>query len=386
MHCRKCSRENPDDAQFCSFCNCALFTASPAASVDVGTSGLAIASCLFGVLSLLALPGVTIPRVVPHSLGLAAAISAILLGIISLIQINVSAGKVAGKGFAVVGIVIPAITLSLLLLTLSLARTGSFAFSMTCGTNLSGIGKSMLMYATDYEDELPRAGGRTSQWTNAIRDWQGADRYQAYGLQADGSGGNVTISSSLYLLVKYSEVTTKLFLCKHDSGTSPFKLSDYRSAAVTEEIDAWDFGPEPWKHYSYAYHMPYSLYALTVSSDPGIAIAADRTPWIDSPAAGAKDFSRFKPDMPPWNGTINQAKHGNAISHNEDGQNVLFMDSHTEFAKRPYCAIDDDNIYTHLPDGLGPPQMGEPPVPFVSRPGHKKDSFLVHDPPVLDKK
>jgi hypothetical protein len=62
------------------------------------------------------------------------------------------------------------------------------------------------------------------------------------------------------------------------------------------------------------------------------------------------------------------------------------MDAHTEFAKRSYCAIDDDNIYTHLPDGLGPPQIGEPPVPFVSQPGHKEDSFLVHDPPILDKK
>lgn len=385
MYCPKCSRENPDDAQFCGFCNCALSTASPAAGVDVKTSGLAIASCLFGVLSLLALPGVAPPRAVPPSLGLGAAISAIILGVISLIQINAGAGKVVGKGFAVVGIVIPAITLPLLFLTFSLARTRSVAFRMTCGTNLSSLGKAMLIYANDYEDELPRAGGRGARWGHAV-NWEAPDRYAAYGLDNKGAGGNVTISSSLYLLVKYSEVVTRSFICTDDSGTSPFRLSDYPSAAVTEEIDAWDFGPEPWKHYSYSYHMPYGRYALATSSDPGMAVAADHTPWIDSPAAKAKDFSRFKPDVPPWNGTIEQAKYGNAIAHKEDGQSVLFMDNHVEFAKRSYCAIDDDNIYTHLPQGLGPPQIGEPPVPFASQPGHKKDSFLVHDPPVLDKK
>jgi len=257
---------------------------------------------------------------------------------------------------------------------------------MTCGTNLSGLGKAMLIYANDYEDQLPRASGKGSRWSNAIPDWQTLDRYRAYGLDNRGAGGNVTISSSLYLLVKYSEVVTKSFVCKHDSGTSPFKLSDYRSAAVTEEIDAWDFGPEPWRHCSYTYHMPYGPYALTTSSDPNMAVAADRNPWIDSPAAKAKDFSRFKPDFPQFGGTTDQARYGNSLSHKEDGQQVLFMDAHVEFAKRSYCATDDDNVYTHLPDGLGHPQIGEPPVPFASQPGHRKDSFLVHDPPILDKK
>ena len=382
MYCSRCGQENPDDAQFCSSCSCILQTAVPTASVDVRTSGLAIASCLFGILSLLALPGVVPPQAVPPSLGLAAAISAILLGIISLIQINAGAGTVAGKGFAVVGIVIPAIVLPLLFLTSSLARTRSIAFRMPCGTNLSYLGRAMLIYANDYEDQLPRAGGRGSQWSNAIPNWQALDRYRAYGVNpADGSGGNVTISSSLYLLVKYSEVATKSFVCKHDSGTSPFKFSKYRNAAITEEFDAWDFGPEPWKHYSYSYHIPYTLYPLTASSDPGMAVAADRTPWIDSPAAKAKDFSRFKPDLPQFGGTVDQARYGNSVSHKEDGQNILFMDCHVEFAKRSYCAVDDDNLYTHLPDGLGDPQIGKPPVPFTSQPGHRKDSLLLHDPP-----
>jgi len=52
---------------------------------------------------------------------------------------------------------------------------------------------------------------------------------------------------------------------------------------------------------------------------------------------------------------------------------------HVDFEKRSYCAVEDDNIYTFLQGGLGHPQLGAPPIPFVSIPGHRKDSLLVHD-------
>ena len=51
-------------------------------------------------------------------------------------------------------------------------------------------------------------------------------RQVAYGTDAMGSGGAATISSCFYLLVKYTEVTPKSFICKGDSGTNEFKLAD----------------------------------------------------------------------------------------------------------------------------------------------------------------
>jgi prepilin-type N-terminal cleavage/methylation domain-containing protein len=277
------------------------------------------------------------------------------------------------KGFTLVEllVVIAIIALLMGILMPALARVRQVAHRLICGTNLSGIGKAMLIYANDYDDELPRAAGRNSTWTGRIPNWLADNRFAAYGLSADGSGGSGTITASFYLLVKYAEVTPKSFLCKGDSGTTEFKPADY-GAGDRELIDLWDFGPEAKNHCSYSYHMPYGLYALTTSSEPGMAVAADRNPWIASPAAEAKDRTGFNPD-----GGTEYIKIGNAIAHQEDGQNVLFMDSHVSFEKRSFCGVNDDNIYTFW-DG-GDIRVGGLPIPGVSEPQNRLDSFLVHD-------
>jgi prepilin-type N-terminal cleavage/methylation domain-containing protein len=277
------------------------------------------------------------------------------------------------RGFTLVEllVVIAIIALLMGILMPALARVRQIAFRMVCGTNLSGIGKAMLIYANDYEDELPRAGGRNSTWAQTIPDWQALNRFGAYNVAADGSGGTANISSCFYLLVKYAEVTPKSFICKGDSGTSEFKPAD-DGAGDRDLIDLWDFGREPTTHCSYSYHMPFGLYALTTSSEPGMAVAADRNPWMDSPAATAKQFpGTYDPD-----GGKDAVKYGNAIAHQEDAQNVLFLDIHVSQEKVPFCGINEDNIYTFW-DG-GDIRVGTPPV-IGSAPADRLDSLLVHD-------
>jgi len=287
------------------------------------------------------------------------------------------------KGFTLVEllVVIAIIALLMGILMPALARVRQIAFRMVCGTNLSGIGKAMLIYANDYEDEFPRAGGRNSSWAGQLggtNGWLAENRFLAYGLDGSGSGGAATITSSFYLLVKYAEVTPKSFICKGDSGTNEFKPSDYPGAAQFELIDLWDFGPDAREHCSYSYHMPYGLYSLTTSSEPGMAVAADRNPFIDSPAAeAASKIEMFNSSFNPTGGK-ELVNIGNAIQHQEDGQNVLFMDSHVEFAKNPFCGINDDNIYTFW-DGLTDVRKGIPPSPPNSAPKGRTDSLLVND-------
>jgi prepilin-type N-terminal cleavage/methylation domain-containing protein len=277
------------------------------------------------------------------------------------------------KGFTLVEllVVIAIIALLMGILMPALARVRQIAFRMVCGTNLSGIGKAMLIYANDYEDELPRSGGRNSTWAKTIPNWQALNRFGAYNVAADGTGGTANISSCFYLLVKYAEVTPKSFICKGDSGTSEFKPAD-DGAGNRDLIDLWDFGALPDTHCSYSYHMPFGLFALTTSSEPGMAVAADRNPWMDSPAATAKAFpGTYNPD-----GGKDAVKYGNAIAHQEDAQNVLFLDIHVGQQKNPFCGINDDNIYTFW-DG-GDIRVGSPPV-IGSAPQERLDSLLVHD-------
>jgi len=306
----------------------------------------------------------------------------VIFSLIGLTQIAASGGKIVGKGLAVIGIGTPTILFFILFIPTLFVRPKHFAFRMTCGTNLSGIGKAMLIYANDYEDKFPRAGGKESTWDTSVV-WDAPDRIRAYGITPDGRGGKATISSSLYLLVKYEEVKPKTFICvKGEPKATEFKPAEY-SVYDKKLIDLWDFGPEPQKHCSYSYHIPYSQFVLTTRGDPGMAVAADHNPWIDSPFAKAKDFSRYKPDISTWNGTPEEARAGNTYFHINDGQQVLFLDSHVSFEKRPFCGVNDDNIYTSW-DGQDRIR-GVPPV-LGSQPADKLDSLLVNDPWIVSEK
>ena len=164
---------------------------------------------------------------------------------------------------------------------------------------------------------------------------------------------------------------TKSFVCKGERGTRPFNPNAYVTADKTLSA-LWDFGPDPTRHCSYSYHMPYGPQRLTVSSVPGLRDRRRPQPvdrWAGLESLG---FRLFRPS-----GTVQEQKAGNAIAHSLDGQNVMFLDTHVDFQKRSTCGLDGDNIYTSW-DGQDkargvPPKLG-------SVPADKLDSLLVNDP------
>jgi prepilin-type N-terminal cleavage/methylation domain-containing protein/prepilin-type processing-associated H-X9-DG protein len=279
------------------------------------------------------------------------------------------------KGFTLVEllVVIAIIALLMGILMPALARVRQIAFRMVCGSNLSGIGKAMLIYANDYEDELPRAGGRNSVLGTVV--WDAPDRYSAY-RTTGGAAGQASITSNFYLLVKFSEVTPKSFVCKGDSSVTEFKLNEETLPSPTFElIDAWDFGLNPKKHCTYSYHYPFDKWSLTTSSDPGMAVAADRNPWIAPDGGTAKNPAGPPAFTVPPTGAPENHKAGNAITHQDDGQNVLFLDGSVRFEKRSYCGIEDDNIYTSwIPPSDKMKGQIPPGVPY-----ERTDSVLIND-------
>lgn len=291
------------------------------------------------------------------------------------------------KGFTLVEllVVIAIIALLMGILMPALARVRQIAYRLYCGTNLSGLGKAMLIYCNDYDDEMPRAGGPSTMWGNTA-NFRAPTRDLAFGLSG-GRPGAASITASFYLLVKYAEVTPKSFLCKGDSGVTEFKPSDYGVGSM-DLIDLWDFGSGPQQnHCSYAYHLPYGLFALTSSTEPGMAVAADPNPWQQSANTNprdAADWGAFRPL-----GSREEIKKGNAIPHQEDGQNVLFMDAHVKFEKNSACGINDDNIFTtwNMTDstradrskGIKPALVSSTASGPGQQPQHRLDSFVVTD-------
>jgi len=165
MYCPRCGTENADNAQVCANCNSLLpsmVVTMPAGPVN--TSGLAIASFVLGILSFCTFCITALP--------------AIILGIVALAKIGKSGGRLKGNGFAVAGIVVPVVAGVFVLPVLlgitmpALARTRQLAFRMTCGTNLSSLGKAMMIYANAYDDKFPTS----SKWCNLLIEHAKVDK------------------------------------------------------------------------------------------------------------------------------------------------------------------------------------------------------------------
>jgi hypothetical protein len=249
------------------------------------------------------------------------------------------------QGFTLVDltVVIPVVALSTAILVSSLVGRREPPRGVVCGSNLSGIGKAMAIYGNDDENgRFPRAGGRNSVH-GALADWQDADEAVAFGYDSSRPG-KATITSSLWLLVKGDYATAKQFVCRSDPDTTGvFKHSN--------PWEVWDFGPNPGRYCSYAYHNPYDdaagfSFGLNSASNPAMAVAADRNPEPQSS--------------------------GNSRAHQGEGQYVLYVDGHVDFERSEggrlgrRCGIGDDDIYTTEDGG--------------SSPVHRFDSYLINEP------
>jgi prepilin-type processing-associated H-X9-DG protein len=314
-------------------------------------------------------------------------IPAIILGIIALVKIEQSGGRLAGRIFAIAGIVIPFSFIFLVILMLA-PTISRFKQQIDCGYNLQSIGRAMLLYATDYQGEFPRSGSNTTAWASSVADWKATNRKDAFGLSSDNTGGTATISSCFYLLIKHAEAKPKMFVCKPE-GADVWKAA--KDGVKSNNLTTlWDFGLTPRSHCSYAYHLPFgNPYYLTTSSESSMIVSADSNPFITNAKGVKKDFNLYDP------GTRMQ-DNGNTAAHRNDGENVLFLDGHVEYSKSPDMGINQDCIYTCWSEGLQPfnafidirIRKGMEPVVYSAEvvPKSKTDSYLVNDEAAAVKK
>lgn len=138
--------------------------AAPATSA-AKTSGLAIASLVFGIL------GFCLPVV--------GGLTGLVLGLVGLGKIKKSAGGLTGRGLAVAGIVVSAASVlvhlavaALIAITIPAVNQALEAAKATATTNnLKQLCTAAQMYATDNKDRLPPA----ATWPQALRPYGIAD-------------------------------------------------------------------------------------------------------------------------------------------------------------------------------------------------------------------
>ncbi|UCE99475.1 MAG: type II secretion system protein [Planctomycetota bacterium] len=275
------------------------------------------------------------------------------------------------KGFTLVEllVVIAVIALLMGLLMPALARVRQIAHRMICGSNLSSIGKGCLLYAQDNDEEFPKGGVCDGfiEWSDQgrIKDAFAMTRGEAF-----GRGCTATVTSALFLLVKYTGTTTKTFNCRGDENIREFTLDEVSAGLPThvEEItDAWDFGDFetygtlwPGQYNSYAYHLPYDDpdgyrgWAVTPISSPESPLAADRNPFLDRnavPYLSDTDLEDAKwiTETGGYEYYSDEDKKEQTAAHQREGQNVLFQDGHVSHERWPNCGINNDNIYKFWP-------------------------------------
>jgi len=292
-------------------------------------------------------------------------------------------------------VVIAIIALLMGILMPALARVRMIAYRMVCGSNQSGIGKALLLYAGDAQEQYPMPGNSGAGFT--LYETSGRINggvYDGSSTPIFGQYNSATIGSLLFMLIRYEDVAPKQFNCKGDSKAEIFKISSANSACsshttVTDVTKLYDFGCLPGKYNSYAYHMPFtsnstmSGFPVTVNSPPNTPLAADRNPCLDKNAAaylsagsgttkGGAIAAGTTADLPykVWDGvTINEYKDKdfvyNAYAHQREGQNVLYNDGHVKFESTTNVGINNDNIYQRWITGAMP--TTPPAVPSTPR-------------------
>ncbi len=263
-------------------------------------------------------------------------------------------------------VVIAIIALLVSILLPSLNRAKELAKRVACASNLSGMGKSAILYSNSYEGNFPLApavmydGESYDNWSGAVGNFRD--------VEPSSTDNNVSVMSSMWLLVREGYCTPKMFIC---SSTSEDTEDDYTdtSGTVQDVSLLWDF--KSYSNFSYSFQMPYNQdqFVPSVDSLVSVAYGADMSPFFDT-SNGLVDGS-----ITLVNKDNAAYQTNNSKNHTQEGQNVVYMDSHVKWSKHANAGVDGDHIYTRYV-GTADRTIGQISNALAVR--EEDDSMLVH--------
>jgi prepilin-type N-terminal cleavage/methylation domain-containing protein/prepilin-type processing-associated H-X9-DG protein len=273
-------------------------------------------------------------------------------------------------------VVVAIIALLISILLPSLSRARELAKRAVCASNLRGIGQGLHIYANDNREWFPHHYFRTTNTPSvpAQTDVEyigtcGLD-YHQYTCQTTNSQRSHP-SRSLFLLIIGGQQTAGQFICP-SSADEEDDMRNRGAYALTGDESAarpgytrYDFAG--YLKLSYSYQLPYGRRGKPRETmDSRQPISADKNPFFEAaPDSGdIPDDVGAIPDyrnnlmLPNWSGEpkdiINKSNEDwrpyNSVNHNGEGQNILFVDGHVDFERKPISGVHYDNVYTPMAD------------------------------------
>jgi prepilin-type N-terminal cleavage/methylation domain-containing protein len=276
-------------------------------------------------------------------------------------------------------VVVAIIALLISILLPSLSRARELAKRAVCASNLRGIGQGMHIYANDNKEWFPihfhmaqvqQIGPPTTTNMTYV-----GTLGQEYHLATSTSTHSLDShpSRSLFLLITGGQQTAGQFVCPSSAdeeddmrnrGAYQVNSSEDSSAARAGKT-RFDFAG--YTKLSYSYQVPYGRRGRPRETlDSRMPISADKGPYFGAGDEWGQDIQAYKDERltgmnPPydWNGedatdvikySNEEWRPYNSVNHNGEGQNILYIDSHVAFERKPIAGVHSDNIYTTITD------------------------------------
>ena len=224
---------------------------------------------------------------------------------------------------------------------------------ISCARNLGQIFTALQHYAHDNGSFFP----------SVVKDASNPASYVAFTAPDDPNPANHPndVTASLWLLVRGGYVKdTAIFICPSIGGSKD-TIRDVKARGNFRHAGSL----------SYSYASPFSAaadYKLTETLPAAFAIMADKNPGV-------------QPDV-PFGAPAAEHARINSRNHRGAGENVLYAYGAVVFQWTPYCAINNDNIYTA--QSKAPPTTGQSLQSTISGlvehrigPAAPSDSYLV---------
>lgn len=263
-------------------------------------------------------------------------------------------------------VVVVSVTVLLSIAGTVASRATEMSRRRLCMVNLKTIATASRIYASDNRDRWPVAAFRdriigSDEYVDIPIDYvnntddpfsttdPGAVGYlrsqeSTSRTDLDPKGGSTALSNTrhFWLLVRSGDVPPERFICP-SSGDAPDPALDVN--------EFYDFSG--YRNISYGYRVAFGPLATLPGdfNDPRMVLAADKSPFY---LLGEAAFQTLggdpieAGDAPlDWQ-PFNSPNHAGAIGG--EGQNMVFVDGHIEFRRRPTGLLQDDNVFTLMTD------------------------------------